>query len=131
MADITVTNTQGLLNDGKLITANVATTDTANTAQAFVITPTERDAKMAIMLTNGPTHGTVSCVISAGTGYWAAKAAKTITVAQATSKIIYLESAAFKLADGTIVITATPASGKKLASEHVFTVSVVNEPIAN
>jgi hypothetical protein len=73
------------------------------------------------------THGAVAVSIAAG-GFHQSIDALAISVAQNTTKAIVLETAKYMSAAGVITLAATPASGKKLASEHVFTVTVVELP---
>ena len=73
---------------------------------------------------NGPTHGAVAWSIAAG-DYWAAGSAKTGSVAQATTELIMLEGAKYKTQAGTIAITLTPASGKRLLTDHAAAVNCI------
>lgn len=124
MANIVVTNTAMTnLNVGYPATANVATTSVIDEAQIFVVTPTKRDDKTLLRITVGATHGAVAFSIAAGE-FWMGVSPQTGSVAQATSEAIEIESAKYMKADGTIVITFTPASGKRLATDHLLSVEV-------
>lgn len=112
------------LNAITTITDNPATSSTIDQTEVFTITPTKSDGKVAIIIENGPTQGTVTYSIAAG-GYWAAGSALTGSVAQGTSRVIELESAKYKAQAGTIAITFTPASGKRLATDHALVVQVI------
>lgn len=125
MADnITVTNTNmAALNIGYPVTANAATADVADETQKFIITPTKRDDKTLIRITVGSTNGAVAFSVAAG-DFWMGIAAQAGSVAQATSEVIEIESAKHMKSDGTIEVTFTPASGKKLKTDHALSVEV-------
>lgn len=124
MADITVVNTSlSALNIGYPVTANAADVDSANGTQKFVITPNKRDDKTLVRITVGPTNGPVAFSIAAG-DFWMGIAAQTGSVAQSTSEVIEIESAKHMKENGTIEITFTPASGKKLLTDHALSVEV-------
>ncbi len=112
------------LNTFQTVTKIVADADTANLVQKFIYTPTGRDNKIAIFLQVANTHGAVATSIKAGAGAFGLPA-KTDSVAQNTTEVIQIETGRYMQADGTIELTLTPASGKKLASEHVATLYVV------
>lgn len=121
---VAVTNTKiATLNDKIELTKNLATADTADLAEVFTITPTVADGKMLIGIEVGPTNGTVTWSIAPG-AFWASIAAKTGSTAQTKVEIIEIETAKYKSAAGTIAITFTPASGKKLKTENVLNVWV-------
>lgn len=125
---VAVTNTNiPTKNTVTTITSNAATSSVIDTAEVFTITPVKRDGKVLIKINNGPTHGTVTYSIAKG-GFWQAISALTGSVAQATNIGIVLESAKYKKTDGTIVITFTPASGKRLLTDHALTVEVIELP---
>lgn len=122
---VTVTNTTLVAyNTSVAKTNNPATSTVADEVEVFTITPTKSDYKVMIEIVNGPTHGTISFSIAAG-GYWAAGSALTGTVAQATTRLIVLEGAKYKALAGTIAITLTPASGKKLLTDHASAVNCI------
>jgi len=119
---VAVTNTGlAVKNVGYPVTANPATADTADLAEVFTFTPDKQDGKTLIRITVGPTHGAVAFSVSAG-DFWMGIDAVTGSVAQATSEVIQIESAKYMQDDGTIAVTFTPASGKKLLSEHALSV---------
>lgn len=124
---VAVTNTTLVENTITTVTENPATSSTIDQTEVFTITPTKADARVAIIIENGPTHGTISYSIAAG-GYWAASVPLTGSVAQATTRAIVLEGAKYKAADNTIAITFTPASGKRLLTDHAMKVSVIQMP---
>lgn len=109
------------------ITENAATSSVIDATEVFTITPTKSDQRVVLIIENGPTHGTITYSIAAG-AYWAGSAALTGSVAQATERGIVLEGARYKSATGTIAITFTPASGKRLFTDHLMSVKVVQMP---
>jgi hypothetical protein len=122
---IAITNTKiTTLNADQELTFMAADADTANLAQDFIYTPTGRDNKICIGVQVGDTHGAVAYSIAAGAGVFGLPA-KTGSIAQAKTEVIQIETGRYMLADGTIKITLTPASGKKLASEHAAKVFAI------
>lgn len=125
---VAVTNATILLyNTITTLTDNPATSSVIDATEVFTITPTKPDGRVLIEIENGPTHGTITYSIAAG-GFWAAGSALTGSVAQTLSRGIVLESAKYLSAAGTIVITFTPASGKRLLTDHLLTVRVTQLP---
>lgn len=124
---VAVTNSTMVANTITTITDNAATADTIDLAEVFTFTPTKAGYKYLIEIDNGPTNGTITYSIAAG-GFWAAGAALTGSVAQATKRGIVLEGAKYKAAAGTIAITFTPASGKKLLTDHALKVRAIQLP---
>ena len=123
MADLAITNTAVALNTVVAIPATVAATeDGTGTAQNMVITPTVADGQLVIRAKVADTNGAVALSVTAG-DLWAATSALSLSCAQATDNIFILDAAKYVQSDGTIVITATPASGKKLKSDHAFVMS--------
>jgi hypothetical protein len=122
MANIAITNTKiTAINTDQALTFNAADEDGANTAQTFVYTPTGKDNKVLIGIQVADTHGTVTWSVANGVGVFA-RGAKTGSTAQATTDVIQLESGNYASATGTISITFTPASGKRLTSDHALNV---------
>lgn len=125
---VSTTNSQMVENTITTITANAATSSVIDATEAFTITPTKADYKTLITINNvAAAQGTITYSIAAG-GYWASLNALTGSVAQGLSRGIVLEGAKYKGATGTIVITFTPASGKRLLTDHTMTVQVINMP---
>ena len=123
MADLAITNTAVALNTVVAIPATVAATeDGAGTAQNMVITPTKADAQLVIRAKVADTNGAVALTVTKG-DHWAATADLALSCAQATDNVFILEGGKYTQSDGTIVITATPASGKKLKTDHAFVMS--------
>ena len=129
MADVVVTiNKITALDTVTAVTASPATEDTANTTQLFTITPTSPNEKLVVQCSVANTHGAVALSVAAG-GFHSASAALTLSIAQNTTKAFTLDSSKYLSSAGVYSITATPASGKKLASEHALTFTVI-EPKA-
>lgn len=124
---VSVTNSTMVTNTITTITDNAATSSVVDTAEVFTITPTKSDQRVLIEIENGPTHGTVTYSIAAG-GFWAAGSALTGSVAQDLKRGIVLEGGKYKAAAGTIAITFTPASGKRLLTDHALKVRVIQMP---
>ncbi len=124
---VAVTNTTLSLYDTETtVTFNAATSSVVDTAEAFTITPTKPGHKVAIMFTNATGHGAVTWSVPVG-ALWAGDTATALTgsIAAAATEVIELESAAHLSAAGTYVITLTPASGKRLLTDHVATMQVL------
>ena len=123
--NIAITNSKiATLNTKQALTMMAADADTANLAQKFIYTPTGKDNKIVIGIQVGDTNGAVAHSIKAGAGVFGA-AAKTGSTAQATTGIFQIETGKYAQTDGTVEINLTPASGKKLASEHLDKVWVI------
>lgn len=122
---VTVTNsTIAAINTAQELTNNAATSSTIDETEVFTITLTRADAKAVLIIDNPASQGTVTYSIAAGT-YWAAGAAKTGSVAQAKSSVIQLEGAKYMNEDREIKITFTPATGKRLLTDHTLAMKVV------
>lgn len=124
---VAAVNTTLVVNVPTLATDNVPTADTADLAEVFNITPSKAEYKVAIEIEVGPTNGAVAYSIAAG-GYWASLSPLTGSVAQATKRVIVLEGAKYKSATGVIAITFTPASTKRLLTDHALKVRVIQLP---
>ena len=125
---VAVTNTSVLLYDTEYtVTENAATSTVANATEAFTITPTAPGHDCLLEITVGPTNGAVTYSIAAG-AQWANVGALTGSVAQDATECIVLESAKHLSATGTYVITFTPATDKKLLTDHALTVQAIEMP---
>jgi hypothetical protein len=125
---VTATNSQMVTNTITSVTDNAATSTVIDQTEVFTITPSKQDYKTVILIKNVATaQGTITYSIAAG-GYWAAGSALTGSVAQGVTRGIVLEGAKYKSAAGSIAITFTPASGKRLATDHLLVVEVVQMP---
>ncbi len=123
----TITNEVLVLNTLNPITVTAAAADTADLAEVFTFTPTAFPNKYMIEIDNvSDANGTVTFSIAAGTS-WAAGDALTGSVAQGVKSAIVLESGKYFGATG-FVVTITPASGKKLLTDHTLTVTGVQLP---
>jgi hypothetical protein len=123
MANTAITNIQLKINSQVEVAATAATADTADLAEVFDITPGKRDGKVLIEINNvSAANGSVTYSIAAG-DFWAGKAI-TGTIAQGKSFGIEVETAKVKKASGKIELTITPATGKKLKTDHTLTLAV-------
>jgi hypothetical protein len=112
-----------------LIVADAAVANTNDLAEVFTITPTKGPDKMVIIISVANTHGTVACSLGAGALHTGQSAAQTFNAVQNATSIFHVcDLARFMTAAGTILLTLTPAGGKKLQSEHVATVAVIELP---
>ena len=124
MANTIITNIKTSLNAAVLSTAILATSDTIDLAEIFDITPTK--SKTIIIINNtAAAAGTVTFSIAAGNQFGSAGAALTGTVAQATSKVLELDTAKYMGDGGVITLTITPTSGAKLKTGNIVTIQVI------
>lgn len=124
MANTALTTIKPSINTSTVSTATAATADTIDLAEVFDVI-INKDCKAYIEINNvSGANGTVTFSLAAGE-FWQATSALTGSVAQGVSKIIQIESAKFKKKDGKMALTITPASGKKLKTDHTLTVKVV------
>lgn len=123
---VAVTNTLiSALSADQTLTANAATSSVIDATEVFTITPTGKPNKTAIIFTNGAGHGAFTYSIAKGAGVFQAAAAKTGSIAAGASEVIQLEMGRYTSATGTVVITLTPASGKRLATDHAASMAVI------
>jgi hypothetical protein len=121
--NMAITNTKiATLNTDQTLTFMAADADTADLAQKFIYTPTGKDNKIVIGFKN--TTGILAYSIAAGAGVFGA-AAKTGSVAATSTEVIQIETGRYMLANGTIEITLTPASGTKLLTNHAAAVFAI------
>lgn len=106
---------------------NPATSATIDATEVFTITPTESDEKVVVEIKNGAGHGALAYSVAAG-DYWAAGSALTGSVADGATHLVVLEGAKYKLQAGTVAVTLTPASGKRLLTDHAAAVNVIELP---
>ena len=106
------------LNVDQTLTANAATSSVVDATEVFTITPTGKSNKTLIAFTNGTGHGAFTYSIAKGTKVFQAAAAKTGSIAAGATEVIQLDMGRYTSATGTIVVTLTPASGKRLATDH-------------
>lgn len=125
---VTVTNsTISTFNTEVVKTNNPATSSVVDATEVFTITPTESDEKVVVEFKNGAGHGALAWSVGAG-DYWAAGDALTGSVADGATEVIVLEGAKYKLQAGTVAVTLTPASGKRLLTDHAAAVNVIELP---
>ena len=107
----------------KAVTA--ATADTADLAEVFEVTPTKADNNYIIEIST-PTAlaGIMTYSIAAG-DFFASTVAKTGSVAAGKTEIIQLEGAKYIQDTGKVLVTLTPASGKKLKTDHAATITAI------
>lgn len=123
---VAVTNTKiSALNADQTLTANAATSSTIDQAEVFTITPTGKPNKTAIVFTNGAGHGAYTYSIAVGSGVFKSAAAKTGSIAAGASEIIQLDMGRYTSSSATIVVTLTPASGKRLLTDHAASMAVI------
>ncbi len=128
---VAVTNTE-LTKYGTeaVVTFNAATSTTANEVEVFTVTPTRPGSKCLMMITEagGTAGGAVAFSIGAGTSeHFGSGAAKTGSVAANTTEAIVVNTAQH-MASGTLLVTLTPATGKKLLTDSAATMQVVELP---
>lgn len=125
---VSVTNTSiTTFNTEVELTPNAATSTTIDETEVFTITPTVADHKVLIEVVNGAGHGTLAWSVAAG-DYWAAGDALTGSVADGKTELIILEGAKYKAQAGTVALTLTPASGKRLLTDHAAEVNAIELP---
>lgn len=113
------------VNTVKVLAADAATESNANKAEAFTITPTKAGRKILILVTETSNAGDITCSLGAGSEFWASDA-QTFTAATNKTSAFQIEDVArFLTSSGTIVLTLTPANGKRLATDHAATVQVI------
>jgi hypothetical protein len=125
---VAVTNETLVLNTVNPITQDAATSSVVNATEAFTFTPTVFGNRYMILM-NNPTaaQGSVTYSITAG-AHWAGVAALTGSVANVVQSAIVLETGKYLSAAGTIIVTFTPATGKRLLTDHAFTAVGVQLP---
>jgi Tfp pilus assembly protein PilX len=115
---VAITNTRiTALNADQTLTYNAATSAVIDEAEVFTYTPTGKDNKILIGFVNGTGHGAYTYSIAGGAGVFG-QAAKTGSIAAGATEVIQIESGRYMSAAGTVVITLTPASGKRLLTDH-------------
>lgn len=122
---VAVTNTTTILNTAVAITANAATSTTINEAEVFTITPNKADYKTSVIIKNvAVNQGSITYSCAAADSMHAGKA-QTGTVAQGTEAVVQFEGAFVMQDAGTYLLTLTPATGKKLLTDHAAVVTVI------
>lgn len=125
MAAITCTvNKNVTLGTVLPIVESPATNTVADQTDVFSITPTSPTEKIVITCSNANSHGSVSLSVAAG-GFHAAGSALTLEIPENTTNSFVLDPSKYLSKAGVYVITATPATGKILATNHEFTMTVI------
>lgn len=123
MANTAITNISMTLNTGVVCTPTAATADTIDLAEVFDFTESKAGKYLIIINNVSAVNGTVSFSLAAG-DQWGATTALTGTIAQGVSKALEVDSAKYKVGStGKMSLTITPASGKKLKTDHALTVA--------
>jgi len=99
-----------------------ATSEVADATETFEFTATGKPFIVMASLAN--THGPVALTTVAGDG-WAGKAISLGTTVQNKVTAFLVESGYGVNTDGKVEILATPASGKKLLTDHALTLRVI------
>lgn len=124
---VSVTNSSPLVDTATTATKCAATATGVNGAEVFTFTPTVADAQYAILMDNAAAdQGTITWSLAAG-GFWNTDAVLTGSILQSVKQLLILD-AKYKSAAGTFVITFTPASGKRLLTDHTFAVYALQMP---
>ena len=110
------------------IEPDAATSSVIDEVEVFTITPSKAVDKMVIEVKVANTHGTVVCSLGAGGQYWASKAKAFNAVQNKTSIFHISDVARFLTTASKILLTLTPASGKRLLTDHAATVAVIELP---
>jgi len=123
---ITITSAKVVaLNTGYAVADAAATSTVADTAEVFELATETADGRTVVILDNvSGANGSITYSVAAG-DYWAGGTALTGTVEQGTKDAIVLEGGKYKDSDGKLAITVTPASGKKLLTDHAFVAKAI------
>ena len=124
---VTVTNsTMSLYDTEYTVTPNAATSSVIDEVEVFTVTPTKAGHQVAILLSNAAGHGAYTYSIPVG-ALWAGDTLTEFTgsIAADAEEVIQLESGKHLDADGKYVITLTPASGKRLLTDHAAVMKVL------
>jgi hypothetical protein len=124
---VTVTNVDITDYDTEVtVTANAATSSVIDEVEVFTVTPTKSGNHVAILFTNATGHGAYTWSVPVG-ALWASDTATALTgsIAAAATEVIQLASGKHLNSDGKYLITLTPASGKRLLTDHVAVMEVL------
>lgn len=137
--NVEVTPTKLKLEEGVVATPTAFASSSANQKTSLVITPSRGSRKLIVIIREvSGSQGTIKVNCSAGS-FWAGKALTETSIAQGTAKAFVFESAkhygnqgddatALDAKENKIQVTATPASGKKLGTDHTATWQVLELP---
>lgn len=96
--------------------------------EVFKITPTRRMGQTCIAVYNITGQGDMTFSLAPG-AFWAAGVALTGVVADGDGyTLLFVETAKYLQADGTMLLTLAPAAGKKLTTNHTAEVCFVELP---
>lgn len=116
---VSITNTKlTALNADQTLTQNAATSSVIDAVEVFTITPTGKPNKTLIGFVNGTGHGAYAYSIAAGAGVFKAPTAKTGSIAAGATEVIEIDLGRYQSSSATVVVTLTPASGKRLLTDH-------------
>ncbi len=124
---ITVTNTDITNYDVETtVTANAATSSVIDEVEVFTVTPTKAGNHVVVLMTNAAGHGAFTYSIPAG-ALWASDTTTAFTgsIAAGATETVQLASGVHLSSSGTYAITLTPASGKRLLTDHVAVMEVL------
>jgi hypothetical protein len=125
---VAVTNSPIVKFDTEIVvTSNAATSTVADATEAFTITPTRKGSKVLIRMNIADSNGAVAFSVAVGS-HFGANVVKTGSIAENTTEAMILNSGRFLNASGAYVITFTPASGKKLLTDHALVMEVIEMP---
>ena len=110
-------------NEITTVTSNAATADVDALAEVFTIENVQADMKVIIGGTGAAADGDIT--YSFGTSQMWNKKELTGTVTKNTEAVIVVDTANCKQADGTILLTLTPAATDKLLTDHAAYVKVI------
>jgi len=126
MSNIAITPATVLaFNTNYAAAAASATSSVADTAEVFEVLFTGKPSKVCLIFSNANSHGTYTYSVAAGV-FGLSGAAVTGSVAQnKPNDVIQIETGRVLDADGKMIITLTPASGKRLATDHAATIRAI------
>ena len=123
MANVDVTNIDAERDTG-VVVADIALINTVvSVANTLTIIPTRPGRKIVLIIAEVSSAGALAVTVAAG-NYWYAKALGAVAVASGTKKVFcftparYQTSTGLKATSGNIVVTITPAEGKRLSTDH-------------
>ncbi len=126
MAAIAITNTLiGKYNTAtEFKTATAATVDTADKTEEFTYTPTGKANKVIFGIAVAASNGAVKVKFTKSPGVFGG-ADLEISAAEGKTTVVQVEQGRFVQANGTFKITMTPATGKKLKTDHTATIYAI------
>lgn len=104
--------------------ATAAAEDTASKTEEFKYTPTGKANKVVFGIAVAASNGAVKVKFTKAPGVFGG-ADLEITAAEGKTTVVQVEQGRFVQADGTFQITLTPATGKKLKTDHAATIYAI------